>query len=107
MKIVKTQLWIVALGTFVPWTSLFAEEGAAASYPVPALAALGAALGIAIAVFACGLAQGKITAAYLDGVARNPGAQKLMFTPLILGLAFVETLVLFTILIQMMVLGKV
>jgi len=49
-----------------------------------------------IAAFGCGLGQGKIGSAALEGIARNPGAAKSMFTPLILSLAFVETLVLFT-----------
>src|SRR6266436_1505923 len=55
-----------------------------------------AAVGMGIAAFGCGLGQGKIGSAALEGIARNPGAAKSMFTPLILSLAFVETLVLFT-----------
>jgi F-type H+-transporting ATPase subunit c len=45
------------------------------------------------------LGQGKIGSAALEGIARNPGAAKAMFTPMILALVFVETLVLFTLLI--------
>jgi F-type H+-transporting ATPase subunit c len=57
---------------------------------------IAAAFGMGIAAFGCGLGQGKIGSAALEGIARNPGAAKSMFTPLILSLAFVETLVLFT-----------
>jgi F-type H+-transporting ATPase subunit c len=57
---------------------------------------IAAAFGMGIAAFGCGLGQGKIGAAALEGIARNPGAANAMFTPLILSLAFVETLVLFT-----------
>jgi F-type H+-transporting ATPase subunit c len=57
---------------------------------------IAAAFGMGIAAFGCGLGQGKIGAAALEGIARNPGAANSMFTPLILSLAFVETLVLFT-----------
>jgi len=57
---------------------------------------IAAAFGMGIAAFGCGLGQGKIGSAALEGIARNPGAAKNMFTPLILSLAFVETLVLFT-----------
>jgi F-type H+-transporting ATPase subunit c len=75
----------------------FAQGGAA---PVEGgsqgLLFIAAAFGMGIAAFGCGLGQGKIGSAALEGIARNPGAAKAMFTPLILSLAFVETLVLFT-----------
>ncbi|HEX4545232.1 MAG TPA: ATP synthase F0 subunit C [Candidatus Acidoferrum sp.] len=73
----------------------FAQEGAASPPGGPALF-IAAAFGMAIAAFGCGLAQGKIGAAALEGIARNPGAAKNIFTPMLLSLAFVETLVLFT-----------
>ena len=57
---------------------------------------IAAAFGMGIAAFGCGLAQGRIGAAALEGIARNPGAAKNIFTPMLLSLAFVETLVLFT-----------
>jgi F-type H+-transporting ATPase subunit c len=50
-----------------------------------ALAALGGALG-----------DGRAIAAACEGTARNPGAGGRIFTMLILGLALIETLVLFT-----------
>jgi F-type H+-transporting ATPase subunit c len=66
--------------------------------PVESHAALwiAAAFGMGIAAFGCGLGQGKIGAAALEGIARNPGAANSIFTPMLLSLAFVETLVLFT-----------
>jgi F-type H+-transporting ATPase subunit c len=57
---------------------------------------IAAAFGMGIAAFGCGLGQGKIGSAALEGIARNPGAAKNIFTPMLLSLAFVETLVLFT-----------
>ena len=57
---------------------------------------IAAAFGMGIAAFGCGLGQGKIGAAALEGIARNPGAAGSIFTPMLLSLAFVETLVLFT-----------
>lgn len=53
-------------------------------------------IGMGIAAFGCGLGQGRIGAAAQEGIARNPGAAKGMFVPMILALAFVETLVLLT-----------
>jgi F-type H+-transporting ATPase subunit c len=55
------------------------------------------AAGFAIAIAALGgtLAQGRATAAALEGISRNPGASAKIQTPMILGLALIESLVLF------------
>lgn len=74
-------------------------EPAASSGGGKGLLAIAAAFGMGIAAFGCGLGQGKIGASAMEGIARNPGAAKAMFTPMILALVFVETLVLFTLLI--------
>lgn len=86
----------------------FAEEGAAAAGHGggSAWTAFPIGLGIAIAAACAALGQGKIAASFMDGVSRNPGAVNVMRTPLILSLIFVETLVLFTLLIAFLLLGK-
>ena len=58
----------------------------------------GAAMAIALGLAAIGgaLGQGKAISAALEGIARNPSAQDKIFTPMILGLAFIESLVIFT-----------
>lgn len=66
---------------------------------------IAAALGMGIAAFGCGLGQGKIGASAMEGIARNPAAAKNMFTPMILALVFVETLVLFTFLMIIIKVG--
>jgi F-type H+-transporting ATPase subunit c len=85
----------IAVALFAP--AAFAQEnaGGAAGGGHAALW-ISAAFGMGIAAFGCGLAQGRIGAAALEGIARNPGAAKNIFTPMLLSLAFVETLVLFT-----------
>ena len=62
--------------------------------------ALAAGLGIGIAAFGGALGQGKTAAAALDGIARNPGAAGKVFTPMILGLALIESLVIYSLLIS-------
>jgi F-type H+-transporting ATPase subunit c len=79
----------VAPAAFAQGTSGVAGESHAALW-------IAAAFGMGIAAFGCGLGQGKIGAAALEGIARNPGAANSIFTPMLLSLAFVETLVLFT-----------
>jgi F-type H+-transporting ATPase subunit c len=53
-------------------------------------------IAVAIAAFGGALGDGKAIAAACEGVARNPGAGGRIFTMLLLGLALIETLVLFT-----------
>ena len=58
------------------------------------LYAIGAGLAIGAAALGGALGQGKIGAAAMDGIARNPQAQKSMFVPMILGLVLIESLVI-------------
>lgn len=63
------------------------------------LAAIAAAFGMGIAAFGCGMGQGRVGAAACEGIARNPAAAGVIRAAMILGLVFVETLVLFTLLV--------
>jgi F-type H+-transporting ATPase subunit c len=60
---------------------------------------VGAAVGMAIASGLCGLGQGKAVSSAAEAVARNPGARAGIQTLLVLGLAFIESLAIFTLLI--------
>ena len=73
----------------------FADGGTAAINLVP----IGAGIGMALAAGLCGLGQGKATASATEALARNPGARPGIFIFLILGLAFIESLSLFTLLV--------
>ena len=75
-----------------------ANEAAAANNSV-GLKAIAAGIGFAIAVFGGALGQSKIGAAACEGAARNPGAAGRIQTMMILGLALIESLVLFALLI--------
>jgi F-type H+-transporting ATPase subunit c len=57
---------------------------------------LAVAFGMGIAAFGCGLGQGRVASAACEGMARNPGAAGPIRAAMILGLVFIETLVLFT-----------
>lgn len=57
---------------------------------------IGAGVGFAIAAGLAGLGQGRVAAAACEGIARNPGAGGAIQTAMILGLAFIETLAIFT-----------
>lgn len=76
--------------------SAFAQGGEQAASGGKGLAAIAVAFGMGIAAFGCGLGQGRIASAACEGMARNPGAAGPIRAAMILGLVFVETLVLFT-----------
>jgi len=83
-------------------------------FPVAAYAAEGAAtggisdsafaaIGIAVAAFGGALSQGKVASAILDGISRNPGAAGSMQTPFFIGMALIESLVIFAFAIAFLV----
>ena len=70
-------------------------------------ALFGAAFAIAVAAAGGAVGQGRAGAAALDGIARNPGASGKVFTPMILALALIESLVIYALLIAFQIVGKV
>jgi len=63
------------------------------------LVPIGAGIGMAIAAGLCGLGQGRATGSACEALARNPGARAGIQLLLVLGLAFMESLTLFTLVI--------
>jgi F-type H+-transporting ATPase subunit c len=61
--------------------------------------ALSAGFSMAIASAGCGLAQGRATASATEALARNPAARPGIQLALILGLALIESLALYTLVI--------
>lgn len=90
--------------TFVP-EAAHAQEGGGELAKLGL--ALGAGLGIGIAAGVAGLGQGRATAAALSGIARNPGASSQILTPMIIGLALIESLVIYALLIAFLLQGKI
>ena len=80
------------------------SQGLAHNYGMIALAA---GLGIGIAALGGGIGQGRAAAAALDGIARNPGAAGQIRGPMILGLALIESLVIYALIIAFLLVGKV
>ena len=72
-----------------------AAAGGSADHMMKFAVALGAGLAIGIAAFGGALGQGRAAAAALEGIARNPGAAGKITTPMIIGLALIESLVIY------------
>ncbi len=82
--------------TFLLPVLAFAQDDRAGSnsFDVKAWAAAGAGLAIGLGVLGGALGQGRAAAAALEGISRNPGASARIQTPMILGLALIESRVL-------------
>ncbi len=90
--------------------AVFAEEGEdgkGGDFLMKFGLAIGAGLGMGLAAFGGGLGQGKTAASALEGIARNPGASDKMFVPMIIGLALIESLVLYTFIIAIFLQNKI
>ena len=85
----------------------YAQDGekVANQYDVKAFAAAGAGFAIGLGVLGGGLGQGRAAAAALEGISRNPGAASRIMTPMILGLALIESLVLLSFVIAFFLQG--
>jgi len=77
---------------------LFAQSADVAAQ-TKAWASIGGGLAMAIASGLCGLGQGKAVSGATEAMARNPGAIGAIRIMLILGLALIESLALYTLVI--------
>jgi len=103
----KNLQFAAAATTTLLTSSAFAQEAGGAATTGSAAAAIGAGLAVGLAVLGGGLGQGRAAAAALEGISRNPGAAPRIQTPMILGLALIESLVLFAFFIAFLLQGKV
>ncbi len=63
-----------------------------------------AGIGMALAAGLCGLGQARAIAAALEGIARQPGAAARIQTAMIIGLALIESLAIYTLVIAIILL---
>ena len=68
---------------------------------------IGAGIAIGVAVLGAGIGQGLVVQGTVGGIARNPGAAGQITTPMIIGLAFIESLALFAFVIAILVRGHI
>ena len=90
--------------------AVFAAEGAAAPAPDEAkmkyygIAALACGLAIGIAALGTGIGQGLGLKGATEGIARNPGASGKITTTLIIGLAMIESLAIYALVVALILL---
>ncbi len=85
-------------GVLIASPAAFAQTAAA---PVMGTnwVAISAAFGMALAAFGGAIAQSRVASSACEGMARNPGAAGAIRAAMILGLVFIETLALLTLVI--------
>ena len=84
-----------------------ADAGADNKYSAMKWIGLAVGLGMGIAAFGGAIGQSRAAAAALDGIARNPGASGKIFTPMILALALIESLVIYSLVISFILNGHI
>ena len=89
--------------------SAVAAEGAAgaADSQVKAAIAIAAGVAVALAAFGAALGQGRVGAAAMESIGRNPNAAEKLFLPLVLTLALLEALALYGFVIAILLQGKI
>jgi F-type H+-transporting ATPase subunit c len=92
----NAKLFLIMLALFAFASPVMAQQGGATGTNWVAITS-GFSMAIASAV--CGLAQAKAAAACAEGMARNPAASGAIRLALILSLALIESLALYTLLI--------
>lgn len=102
-KILVTLLSTVAMMGIA--SLAFAADGAPVKLDSASLglAIFGCAIGMAVAAAGCGIGQGLGLKSACEGIARNPDAGKIQVS-LILGLAFVESLAIYSLVVNLIIL---
>ena len=91
----KLQFVFMTLAVLCFAVPVFADGGTAVASLVP----IGAGIAMGLAAGMCGMGQGRAMASATEAVARNPGTRPAIMLFLVLGLAFIESLTLFTMVI--------
>ncbi len=75
-------------------------EGSASKWAIY----LGAGLAIGIAAHGTGIGQGTAVSKAVEGISRNPGAAGKIMTPMIIGLAMIESLAIYALVVALILL---
>ena len=102
----RTLLVVLCTMMFVMISGLaFAQQGVSLKEGAGAWAIfLGAGLAIGIAAFGTGIGMGRAIDGALQGVSRNPSAAPRIMTMMILGLALIESLAIYSLVVSILLL---
>ena len=83
-----------------------AAEEAAGAGGTGGLVALGAGLAMGAGAFGCGTGQGRAVAAAMESIGRNPNSADRLQTPMIIGLALIESIAIYALVISFLLVQK-
>ena len=96
---------VLSAATMLLASPAFAADGTGGAEK--GMIALAAGLAIGIAAVGAGLGQGRAVAAAMESIGRNPNAADRIQTPMIIGIAFMEALAIYALVIAFFLQGKV
>ncbi len=92
----KLTFVFLLVAVFMIASPAYAQAGGAAAPATNWAVPIGIGLGMGLAAGLAGLGQGRVAGSVAEALARNPGARPGIQLALFIGLAFIESLVLFT-----------
>lgn len=109
MKMLLAFFGMLFTGVLSAGVAMAAAEGAAAGGDSQRAVAIAISAGLAVAIAAVGAAfgQGRVGAAAMESIGRNPNAADKIFLPLVLTLALLEALALYGFVIAILLQGKI
>lgn len=96
-KVLFTSLMVLSA------TAAFAQEGIKGGESAWALF-IGAGLAIGLAALGTGLGMGRAVGGAVEGISRNPGAGSRILTVMIIGLALIESLAIYALVVALILL---
>jgi len=99
----KTLLTLMTFGVMAVSAAAYADNAVPALAGAPLSAKAMAALGLGIAAFGCGIGQGIATGKAVESIARQPEAVNDIRGALLLGLALMEALTIYALLVVFVV----
>ena len=103
----KKVLFLLSIFLVLLASPLFAQQAGVKGDVALLGLAIGAGIAIGVAAAGGGIGQGLAVSSALEGIARNPSASDKIFTPMIIGLALIESLVIYGLVIAFTLQGKI
>ncbi|WP_456396897.1 ATP synthase F0 subunit C [Desulfurobacterium sp.] len=104
MKIKKESLLYTLFLLIAGVLPAMAGEGGASAASVKAAAAIGAGLAIGLGAAGAGVGQGLALKGTQEGISRNPGAAAKLTTNMFIGLALIEALAIYALVVALILL---
>jgi F-type H+-transporting ATPase subunit c len=99
----RSLIWAGLAVIAFPGLAVAAEPGGAGGWIGP-FAVIAAGVGMAIASGLCALGQGRAVASAVEAMGRQPGAAARIQTAMIIGLALIESLAIYVLVVAMILL---